>query len=112
MNKKNVLWFCVVLTLSACVAAAQAAAPKRPMLEQGKTWTYVYHHFEDGETLDPDGVYGDLDMFFSWYTLKGDTIIDGLQYMKMYRNDERNHIMPPIGRTRKDGYIWKEIKKS
>ena len=88
MNKKNVLWFCVVLTLSACVAAAQAAAPKRPMLEQGKTWTYVYHHFEDGETLDPDGVYGDLDMFFSWYTLKGDTIIDGLQYMKMYRNDE------------------------
>ena len=88
MNKKNVLWFCVVLTLSACVAAAQAGAPKRPMLEQGKTWTYVYHHFEDGETLDPDGVYGDLDMFFSWYTLKGDTIIDGLQYMKMYRNDE------------------------
>ena len=88
MNKKNVLWICVVLTLSACVAAAQAGAPKRPMLEQGKTWTYVYHHFEDGETLDPDGVYGDLDMFFSWYTLKGDTIIDGLQYMKMYRNDE------------------------
>ena len=77
-----------MLTLSVCVAAAQAAAPKRPMLEQGKTWTYVYHHFEDGETLDPDGVYGDLDMFFSWYTLKGDTIIDGLQYMKMYRNDE------------------------
>ena len=88
MNKKNVLWFCVVLTLSACVAAAQAAAPKRPMLEQGKTWTYVYHHFEDGETPDPDGVYGDLEMFFSWYTLRGDTIIDGLQYMKMYRNDE------------------------
>ena len=77
-----------MLTLSVCVAAAQAAAPKRPMLEQGKTWTYVYHHFEDGETPDPDGVYGDLEMFFSWYTLKGDTIIDGLQYMKMYRNDE------------------------
>ena len=76
-----------MLTLSVCVAAAQAAAPKRPMLEQGKTWTYVYHHFEDGETPDPDGVYGDLEMFFSWYTLKGDTIIDGIQYMKMYRND-------------------------
>ena len=80
--------FILMLTLSVCVAAAQAAAPKRPMLEQGKTWTYVYHHFEDGETPDPDGVYGDLEMFFSWYTLKGDTIIDGLQYMKMYRNDE------------------------
>lgn len=76
-----------MLTLSVCVAAAQAATPKRPMLEQGKTWTYVYHHFEDGETPDPDGVYGDLEMFFSWYTLKGDTIIDGIQYMKMYRND-------------------------
>ena len=76
-----------MLTLSVCVAAAQAAAPKRPMLEQGKTWTYVYHHFENGETPDPDGVYGDLEMFFSWYTLKGDTIIDGIQYMKMYRND-------------------------
>ena len=79
--------FILMLTLSVCVAAAQAAAPKRPMLEQGKTWTYVYHHFEDGETPDPDGVYGDLEMFFSWYTLKGDTIIDGIQYMKMYRND-------------------------
>ena len=79
--------YILMLTLSVCVAAAQAAAPKRPMLEQGKTWTYVYHHFEDGETPDPDGVYGDLEMFFSWYTLKGDTIIDGIQYMKMYRND-------------------------
>ena len=88
MNKKNVLWFCVVLTLSACVVIANATAPNRPMLEQGKTWTYIYHHYDEGETPDPDGAYKGHKMFFSWYTLKGDTIIDGLQYMKMYRNDE------------------------
>ena len=58
------------------------------MLEQGKTWTYIYHHYDEGETPDPDGAYKGHKMFFSWYTLKGDTIIDGLQYMKMYRNDE------------------------
>lgn len=67
---------------------AQAAAPKRPMLEQGKTWEYVYHHYDEGITPDPDGIYEGESVFFSWYTLKGDTIIDGLQYMKMYRNDE------------------------
>ena len=67
---------------------ASAAAPKRPMLEQGKSWTYVYHHYEDGETPDPDGTYKGQETFFSWYTLKGDTVINGLQYMKMYRNDD------------------------
>ena len=65
-----------------------AVAPRRPMLEQGKTWTYVYHHFEDGETLDPDGAYKGHEVFFSQYTLKGDTIINDFQYMKMYRNDD------------------------
>ena len=89
--------YILLLTLSVCVAAANAAArvaaanaaaPKRSMLEQGKTWTYIYHHFDEGETPDPDGTYKGHKMFFSWYTLKGDTIIDGLQYMKMYRSDE------------------------
>ena len=83
--------YILLLTLSVCVAAANAAAPKRPMLEQGKTWEYVYHHFDEGITPDPDGIYKGESVFFSWYTLKGDTIIDGLQYMKMYRNDEIRH---------------------
>ena len=77
-----------MLALSVYVAAANAAAPKRPMLVQGKTWTYVYHHYEDGETPDPTGTYKGHETLFSWYTLKGDTVIDGRQYMKMYRNDE------------------------
>ena len=64
MKKKNVLWICVVLTLSVCVAAAQAAAPKRPMLEQGKRWTYVYHHFIDRESSGLDGSNYFEDMWF------------------------------------------------
>ena len=90
MKKKNVLWICVVLTLSVCVAAAQAAAPKRPMLEQGKRWTYVYHHFVDRESSGLDGSNYFEDMWFVHYTLKGDTTINNLQYMKLYKYDEKN----------------------
>ena len=48
--------YILLLTLSVCIAAANAAAPKCPMLEQGKTWVYVYHHFDEGITPDPDGI--------------------------------------------------------
>ena len=65
-----------------------AAAPKRPMLVQGKTWTYIYHHITESETLRPDDPYKGHKLISMWYTLKGDTVIDGRQYMKMYRNDE------------------------
>ena len=95
MNKNNVLWICVVLTLSVCVAAAQAAAPKRPMLEQGKTWVYVYHHVND----DP---YEDIPVSEVYYRLNGDTIIDGRQYMKMYRSDWENDEEKYIGAYRED----------
>ena len=74
--------YILLLALSVYVAAANAAAPKRPMLVQGKTWTYVYHHYEDGETPDPTGTYKGHETLFSWYTLTGDTVIDGRQYMK------------------------------
>ena len=86
---------CVVLTLSVCVAAAQAAAPKRPMLEQGKTWVYVYHHVND----DP---YEDIPVSEVYYRLNGDTIIDGRQYMKMYRSDWENDEEKYIGAYRED----------
>ena len=82
--------YILLLTLSVCVAAANAAAPKRPMLEQGKTWTYVYHHFADRETANPDGKLYDETISMSYYRLNGDTIIDGRQYMKMYRRDWNN----------------------
>ena len=67
---------------------ASAAAPKRPMLVQGKTWTYIYHHITESETLRPDDPYKGHKLISMWYTLKGDTVIDGRQYMKMYRSDE------------------------
>ena len=67
---------------------AGAAAPKRPMLVQGKTWTYIYHHITESETLRPDDPYKGHKLISMWYTLRGDTVIDGRQYMKMYRNDE------------------------
>ena len=86
---------CAVLTLSVCVAAAQAAAPRRPMLEQGKTWVYVYHHVND----DP---YEDIPVSEVYYRLNGDTIIDDRQYMKMYRSDWENDEEKYIGAYRED----------
>ena len=97
MNKKNVLWICVVLTLSVCVAAAQAAAPKRPMLEQGKMWTYIYHHVEAYSEPPIDEP-----MWEVYYRLKGDTIIDGRQYMKMYRSDWNSSQEEYYGAFRED----------
>lgn len=78
----------LLLMLAAGCMTAGAAAPKRPMLVQGKTWTYVYHHITESETLRPDDPYKGHKLISMWYTLKGDTVIDGRQYMKMYRNDE------------------------
>ena len=80
--------YLLLLSLSIGITTANAAAPKRPMLEQGKTWEYVYHHYDEGITPDPDGTYNGETVFLSWYWLEGDTIIDGRQYMKMYRDDE------------------------
>ena len=87
--------YILLLTLSVCVAAAQAAAPKRPMLEQGKTWVYVYHQVTD-ETI------GDVPLWWIYYRLNGDTIIDGRQYMKMYRSDWDNNLNEYYGAYRED----------
>ena len=81
---------------------ANAAAPKRPMLEQGKTWEYVYHHFTDRETAGPDGKLYDETVWLVYYYLSGDTIIDGRQYMKMYREDEMNFNKKYFGAFRED----------
>ena len=93
---------------------ANAEAPKRPMLEQGKKWTYIYHHYEDGETPDPTGTYKGHETFFSWYTLKGDTVIDGRQYLKMYRNDEVRSKESYYGAYREDeeGRVYRIIYSS
>ncbi len=94
--------YILLLTLSVCVVAAQAAAPKRPMLVQGKTWEYVYHHFEEKESPVTGPDHYTEDMWLSWYTLEGDTIIDGRQYMKMYRRDQHNYEKVYYGAFRED----------
>lgn len=77
----------LLVSLLTAALLADAQGVSRPMLEQGKTWYYTYHHFE------AKGPYSEEDMreqyeettFPVAYTLRGDTLINGLQYMKMYR---------------------------
>ena len=94
--------YILLLTLSVCVAAANAAAPKRPMLEQGKTWTYVYHQRWIDESQESEGFVHDEPIGLVYYRLNGDTIIDGRQYMKMYRSDENNSKKLYYGAFRED----------
>ena len=79
-----------------CCMAASAAAPERKMLEQGKTWVYTYHHFEENETGYDESVWE------SYYQLDGDIVIDGQQYMKMYRWDQRDWEKKYYGAFRED----------
>lgn len=54
--------------------------PFHPMLAEGKTWVYEYHHYLDQIDNDPPN-----DTVFSVsYTLSGDTVIEGKPYYKMY----------------------------
>ena len=89
LMKKNI-------TLLVCLLAttvAWAVEVHRPMLEQGKTWHYTYHHFEAKSQEELTGEEKELRDFYhcsSWevdYTLHGDTIINGQKYMKMYRGE-------------------------
>lgn len=92
-----------LLLLSLAIGiTANATAPRRPMLEQGKTWEYVYHHFTDRETAGPDGRLYEETTWMSYYRLNGDTIIDGRQYIKMYRSDWNNPQEKYFGAFRED----------
>ena len=90
------------LTLSVGCMTANAAAPKRPMLVQGKTWEYVHYHFADRETPGPDGKLYERTYWMSYYELKGDTVIDGRQYMKMYCWDWKDTQRKYFGAFRED----------
>ena len=61
----------------------QARADRRPMLEQGKTWYYTYHHYE----ADAHGYDDEHTTWTVYYLLHNDTTIAGQKYMKMYRRD-------------------------
>ena len=88
--KKSVLF----LLATICCMAASAEVPARRMLEQGKVWVYFYQS-ADMETTP----YMEC---MSYYQLDGDTVIDGRQYMKMYRRDDRDYKKKYFGALRED----------
>ena len=74
----------LLIVLLMIVLSAGAQTPHRPMLVEGKVWGYTYHHFEDLENGDyKHSTYPVI------YRLRGDTVIDGREYMKLYRVDLR-----------------------
>lgn len=85
----------LILMFAVCSMTA-SAAPQRKMLEEGKTWSYVYHHFEENESGYNESIW------LIDYTLKGDTLIDGRQYKKMYRIDESGGKEKYFGAFRED----------
>jgi serpin B len=81
----------------------------RPMLKQGKTWWYVYHHFEEKENLTGNESYREMYNETRWevsYTLNGDTTIQGRQYIKMYREDPRGSRYYGAFREDEEGRVW------
>ena len=90
--------------------ATNVCAKRVPMLVQGKTWVYTYHHFEEKEVLTGEGyqVMFDETTWPVQYTLRGDTVIEGRQYMKMYRFDMNNGQERYFGAYREDeeGKVW------
>ena len=88
-----------------------SVAELRPMLVDGKTWVYVYHHFEDKASLTGNESYEDMFDETCWevrYTVSGDTVIDDRQYKKMYRWDEssgKNAFYAPL-REDEEGRVW------
>lgn len=94
--------YVLILMATICWMTASAVVPERKMLEQGKSWAYVYHHIEDRETPGPDGKGYDESTWMVYYQLNGDTVINEQQYMKMYRQDERNREKKYYGAFRED----------
>ena len=56
---------------------------ERKMLEQGKTWVYEYHDFDEEEEFDHDE-----EVFDVSYTIQGDTVIGGVSYVKLMRQQD------------------------
>lgn len=101
----------VLLLMLLCPMMANAGKDFRPMLVEGKTWVYTYHHFEMKENLTGEEGYRDMFNETVWpveYKLQGDTTIDGRQYMKMYRKDEKTNKKYYYAAFREDekGRVW------
>ncbi len=86
---KRVLTITIFLFTIAIVSYSQLIY--RPMLEEGKTWVYSYHHFDEEETND--GTRYNEEIFDVTFSFQGDTIIGGLKYKRLIRccNQEINY---------------------
>ena len=90
----------IILLMSLLLMTISAAAyeNRRPMLVQGKTWWYICHHVDYAENSES-----------AWevsYRLQGDTVIEGRQYMKMYREDRFGRKYHGALREDEDGRVW------
>ena len=101
----------VLLLMLVCPMMANARKDLCPMLVDGKTWVYDYHHFELKEKLTGEEELSDMYNKTQWeveYTLRGDTVIEGRQYKKMYRKDTNTRKEYYYGAFREDekGRVW------
>ena len=94
----------LLLIAAICCLTGYADVPKRKMLEQGKMWIYIYHHYdyESDATIENVDEYLDHEIWFSYYQIDGEVEIDGHQYMKMYRWDDQNGEKSYYGAFRED----------
>ena len=100
----------LMLSICALLTAAWTFANDRlPMLVEGKTWYYTYHHFEAKEVQTgehyPDHFFDETTWMVS-YTLQGDTTIDERRYMKMFRRDKKGSRYYGAFREDEKGRVW------
>lgn len=74
---------------------AKTADVPNPMLADGREWVYKNHHFEEGSVI-PQIIEGNNTLTqydysevvsYTYYTLRGDTLIDGKRYYKTFRRN-------------------------
>lgn len=85
--KKFILFFLILQPL-----ASFAQGGYRPLVEQGKKWTY--HHDDYQHAFD------------YYYTLEGDTVVAGIDCLKMYSDNKNDK-----GETLYEGALFEDNKK-
>ena len=75
-----------LFTLLMSLSISAQSQGLHPMLVEGKSWVYDYHHFEEHEDEPTTET-----VYPARYTILGDTLIDNKSYYKMYREvDNKN----------------------
>ncbi len=71
----------LLLVLALC---STAFAQKKAMLEEGKVWTYTYHHFE--ATEESEGLEYDHTAYPVSFRLEGKARVNGKEYFQVFRS--------------------------